>query len=182
MSAERRDAGKSGGGVYGVGAELGHDSLEGALIVLEQDRELSVLLLQALVLEHERDVEPLELRVELLCDPKATASALRLPFSLPRRMQRTLRDVRVEPAQGEARLGVDHLRLHRHATQPASGQLSPISFLPQECNRANLELLCPPMQVLRHLAVVRQLRAELRQERPEPVELGEILHPVYYGH
>ena len=48
--------------------ELAHDSLEGALIVFEQTRELPVLLLKRLILRHELDIEPLELRLELLCD------------------------------------------------------------------------------------------------------------------
>lgn len=48
-------------------AELAHHSLERALVVLEENRQLPVLLLQPLVLQHEVDVQPFQLRLKLLC-------------------------------------------------------------------------------------------------------------------
>lgn len=53
---------------YCVCTKLAHHSLERALVVLEENRQLPVLLLQPLVLQHKVDVQSFQLRLELLCD------------------------------------------------------------------------------------------------------------------
>lgn len=48
--------------------KLAHDRFQRALIVFQQHAQLSILVLQPLVLHHQRDVQSLQLRLEFLCD------------------------------------------------------------------------------------------------------------------
>ena len=72
-------------------SKSGHHGLERLFVVLEQGVELSILVLDSMVLENERGIQSFELRLELLC----RISALRCS-------DRTLRDVDVESTEGEA--------------------------------------------------------------------------------
>jgi hypothetical protein len=58
----------------GVRSEFTHDGLKGAFVVLEQDRQLTVLVLESLVLEYERHVESFEFGFKFLCAVERTSS------------------------------------------------------------------------------------------------------------
>ena len=51
-----------------MSSEFAHDGFEGAFVVLEQARELSILLLERLILLDEGDVQSLQFGLEFLCD------------------------------------------------------------------------------------------------------------------